>query len=462
LQASTITLITLVLYQLALLGIGFWAKSRTHSMADFFLGGRTLGPWVSALSYSASSSSAWVLLGLSGFFYITGTMALWILPGVWLGYVVVWLVIGPVLRQASEKYDLITLTDFLVLGVSGKLKSVIQIIAALLILFCFSLYVASQFQGAGKAFSSAFDLSMTTAVMIGAGVVLLYTWVGGFWAVSVTDAMQAGFMVIVALILAILAVIELGSPIAVFTAATGSETTMPAAGIATIGFVLGCLGIGIGPLGQPQLLTRLMALRSVADIRSGFTIAITWSVVIFSSMAVLGLSARSLLGTDTAPETVFFALSQSLLPAALAGIVLAAVLSAIMSTADSLLLAAGSAAAHDMGLARRFAGKELLISQMVTLAVSVIAVVLTLMVPASIFSRVLFAWSAMGAAFGPVVLLRALNRPPSGIGVLLSMLTGFFLTIWFYLLPNAPGDVLERVAPFVIAFLLAFFLRQRD
>jgi sodium/proline symporter len=461
-QASTITLITLVLYQLALLGIGFWAKNRTNSMTDFFLGGRTLGPWVSALSYSASSSSAWVLLGLSGFFYITGPLALWILPGVWLGYVVVWLVIGPVLRQASEKYDLITLTDFLVLGISGKLKSTIQIIAALLILFCFSLYVASQFQGAGKAFASAFDLSMTTAVLIGAGVVLLYTWIGGFWAVSVTDAMQAGFMVIVALILAILAVIELGSPMAVFTAATGNESTLPVAGIATIGFVLGCLGIGIGPLGQPQLLTRLMALRSASDIRSAFTIAITWSVVIFSSMAVLGLSARSLLGTDTSPESVFFALSQSLLPAALAGIVLAAVLSAIMSTADSLLLAAGSAAAHDMGLARKFAGKELLISQMVTLALSIIAVVLTLMVPASIFSRVLFAWSAMGAAFGPVVLLRALNRPPSGIGVLLSMLVGFFLTIWFYLLPNAPGDVLERVVPFVIAFALAFFLRQRD
>ncbi|MBL4595349.1 MAG: sodium/proline symporter [Robiginitomaculum sp.] len=460
-QTMMITLFVLVLYQCALLGIGLWAKGRVHSVPDFFLGGRTLGPWVSALSYAASSSSAWVLLGLSGFFYVTGPMALWILPGVWLGYVVVWLVIGPNLRQAAADHKLITITDFLVLGMSGKLRNWISALAALMILFCFSLYVASQFQGAGSAFAANFDLSMTASVLIGAMVVVLYTWVGGFWAVSVTDALQAVVMIVIAVLLAGLALGQLGSPAAIFAAANTGPSTLPPAGIASIGFVVGCLGIGIGPLGQPQLLTRLMAIGKSQDIKTGFMIAISWSVVVFVSMAILGLSARAILPVGTAPESVFFEFSQSVLPAILAGFVLAAVLSAIMSTADSLLLAAGSAAAHDLGLARRFVGKELMISRLVTLGISVIAVALTLMVPASIFSRVLFAWSAMGAAFGPLVLLRVLGRPPSAMGTLLAMVTGFLLTIVFYLQPNAPGDVLERVVPFVVALAIAFCWRQR-
>ncbi len=460
-SATTLTLMTLVLYQLLLLGIGFWAKSRTNTVRDFFLGGRTLGPWVSALSYAASSSSAWVLLGLSGFFYATGPLALWILPGVWLGYTIVWLGIGPALRRAAEQHDLITLTDFLVVGITGKMRRTITTLAGGLILFCFSLYVASQFQGAGRAFAGAFDLPMTVSVLIGAAIVVLYTWVGGFWAVSVTDALQSILMLGAAVLLVVMALAQVGSPQDILSASAANAPTLPAAGIATAGFVIGCLGIGIGPVGQPQLLTRLMAIRSNEDIKTGFFIAISWSVIVFSAMAVLGLSARALLPVGTEAENVFFEISNTLLPAALAGMVLAAVLSAIMSTADSLLLAAGSAAAHDLGLAKRFIGKELLISRLVTLGLSAIAIALTLALPASIFSRVLFAWSAMGAAFGPIVLLRAFGRPPSAQGVLISMIVGFVLTIWFYLLPNAPGDVLERVVPFTCALLIAFVMRQK-
>ncbi|VAV88143.1 Proline/sodium symporter PutP (TC 2.A.21.2.1) @ Propionate/sodium symporter [hydrothermal vent metagenome] len=460
--ATIITLVTLVLYQIALLGIGFWAKGRTKTMSDYFLGGRTLGPWVSGLSYAASSSSAWVLLGLSGFFFAIGPLALWILPGVWLGYVVVWLVIGPSLRRAAATHDLITLTDFLVIGITGKMRKTITALAAGFILFCFSLYVASQFQGAGNAFASSFGLSMGASVLIGAGVVLAYTWVGGFWAVSVTDALQAVLMIVVAVVLAVLALVLQGSPQAIWSSASANPAAISPQGIAAFGFVIGCLGIGIGPVGQPQLLNRLMAIRSGRDIKTGFAIAITWSVIVFSSMAVLGLCARSLLPATTPAEDVFFVFSHAALPPVLAGIVLAAVLSAILSTADSLLLAAGSAAAHDLGLAKKFVGKELLISRLVTLGISAIAVALTLFLPASIFSRVLFAWSAMGAAFGPTVLLRAIGHPPTSWGVLLSMVSGFALTILFYLQPDAPGDVLERVVPFVVALAIALGFRQQS
>ncbi len=462
----TITLITLVLYQGVLLGIGFWAKGRTSDARDFFLGGRNVGPFITAMSYGASSSSAWVLLGLTGYVYTTGIAALWILPGVWAGYVVVWLFIGPGLRRAAGKHDLVTLTDYLALGAEGNARKIIVWLAALMIIFSFSFYVAGQFQGAGTAFVSAFNLPMSISVLIGASVVLVYTWLGGFWAVSITDAVQAGLMLVVAIILPIAAIMALGGPGAFWHAMTNEAINPNAPGIgalASIGFVIGSLGIGIGPVGQPQLLTRLMAIDREQDIRRGFAIALGWAVIVFSAMAILGLAARALISPEVGVnEGVFFALSDRVLPGILAGFVLAAVLSAIMSTADSLLLVAGSAAAHDLGLARRFPDHALLLSRLMTALLCVAAAVLTLALPASIYGRVLFAWSALGAAFGPLVIAMALGRPARPVGVIAAMLTGFGLTVILYLQPNTPGDWLERVVPFFLALGIALMMPKRQ
>ncbi len=461
-STTTITLITLIAYQGILLGIGFWAKGRNTDERDFFLGGRNVGPFITAMSYGASSSSAWVLLGLTGYFYTTGPAALWILPGVWAGYIAVWLYIGPGLRRMAGQHDLVTLTDYLALGAEGTARKTIIALAAFMIIFSFSFYVAGQFQGAGTAFASAFDLPMSISVLIGAGVVLVYTWLGGFWAVSITDAVQAGLMLVVAIVLPIAAITALGGPGPFWQAVTSAAPQTPAphaSALAATGFIIGSLGIGIGPVGQPQLLTRLMAIDSEADIRRGFAIALGWAVVVFSAMAVLGLAARTLITPDTgASEGVFFAISNTVLPGVLAGIVLAAVLSAIMSTADSLLLVAGSAAAHDLGLARRFPDHALLVSRLTTAALCVAAAILTLALPASIYGRVLFAWSALGAAFGPLVIAMAMGRPPRPTGVIITMLTGFTLTVILYLQPNTPGDWAERVAPFVIALVMALMM----
>ncbi len=461
-STTTITLITLVLYQGALLGVGFWAKGRTTTTRDFFLGGRNVGPLVTAMSYGASSSSAWVLLGLTASFYAIGAKALWILPGVWAGYAVVWLFIGPGLRRIAGERDLVTIIDYLALDVEGLLRKIIVWLAAGMIIFSFSFYVAGQFQGAGIAFASAFDLPMSASVIIGASVVLIYTWLGGFWAVSVTDAVQAGLMLLVAITLPIAAIIALGGPVDFWAAlrAEAANTAGPNAGLlAGIGFAVGSLGIGIGPVGQPQLLTRLMAIDSQAAIKKAFVIAIIWSVLVFSAMAVLGLSARVLISPEASNgEGVFFALSHAVLPGILAGIVLAAVLSAIMSTADSLLLVAGSAAAHDLGLAKRFPDHALLVSRLTTAALCVAAAILTLALPASIYGRVLFAWSALGAAFGPLIIAAALVRAASPVGTIAAMLIGFTLTVILYLQPNTPGDWAERIIPFALALAVALAL----
>ncbi len=463
---SAITLATLVLYQALLLGIGLWARRRTRNERDFFLGGRRVGPFITAMSYGASSSSAWVLLGLTGYVYTTGVRALWILPGVWAGYAIVWLLIGPGLRRAAGAHDLVTLVDYLALGSSGRARQAIVWLAALMILFSFSFYIAGQFQGAGTAFASAFGLPMRWGVITGALVILLYTWFGGFWAVSVTDAVQAALMALVALILPLAAIAALGGPGAFVHTLAQARPALPAppAGLlAGAGFIIGSLGIGIGPAGQPQLLTRLMAIDDARDIRRGFVMALGWAVLVFTSMAILGLAARALIEpADGQAEGVFFALANAVLPAVFAGIVLAAVLSAIMSTADSLLLVAGSAAAHDLGLARRFAGHALLVSRLTTAALCLGAVVLTLALPASIYGRVLFAWSALGAAFGPPVIAMALRRPARPAGVIAAMLTGFALTVLFYVQPNAPGDWVERVVPFLIALAIILLMPARS
>ncbi len=464
-STTAITLLTLVLYQSALLGIGLWARRRTRNERDFFLGGRKVGPFITAMSYGASSSSAWVLLGLTGYVYTTGLRALWILPGVWAGYIVVWLIIGPGLRRAAGAHDLVTLVDFMALGSHGRARRAIIWLAALMILVSFSFYIAGQFQGAGTAFASAFDLPMRWGVMTGALVILLYTWFGGFWAVSVTDAVQAALMLLVAIILPVAAIAALGGPGAFIDTLKHSPpalTAPPNGALAGAGFILGSLGIGIGPVGQPQLLTRLMAIDDERDIRRGFTLALGWAVAVFSAMALLGLAARALVAPgDSQVEGVFFALASAVLPAVFAGIVLAAVLSAIMSTADSLLLVAGSAAAHDLGLARRFPTHALLVSRLTTAALCLGAVVLTLALPASIYGRVLFAWSALGAAFGPPVIAMTLRRPARPAGVMAAMLTGFILTVVFYLQPNAPGDWVERLVPFVTALAIVLVMPAR-
>lgn len=476
-STATITLVTLVLYQGVLLGVGFWAKSRTHDARDFFLAGRNVGPFVTAMSYGASSSSAWVLLGLTATFYSLGAKALWILPGVWAGYVAVWLFIGPGLRRTAGEKNLVTIVDYLALGTKGPVRKIIVWLAASMIIFSFSFYVAGQFQGAGIAFTSAFGLPMSLSVIIGASVVLLYTWLGGFWAVSITDAIQAGLMLLIAIILPIAAIIALGGPSEFWGALSAHAFNVteggsgpnsgPSSGpnsglLAGIGFAIGSLGIGIGPVGQPQLLTRLMAIDTEADIKRGFIIALGWSIVVFSAMAILGLSARTLIAPEVGDaEGVFFALSHAVLPGVLAGVVLSAVLSAIMSTADSLLLIAGSAAALDLGLAKRFPNHALLISRLATVFLCVAAVILTLALPASIYGRVLFAWSALGAAFGPLIIAAAMGRPSRAGGVILAMLTGFVLTVVLYLQPNTPGDWAERVVPFALALGIALMMPKR-
>jgi sodium/proline symporter len=451
-------LITLVIYNTLLIGVGLWAKNRNRDVQDYFLAGRGLGAWVAAISASASSSSAWTLLGVSGAAYAWGLPALWIFPSTVGGFLINWGWVAPRLKKLAADEKSVTLSEVVApASIDGNRKLVLRI-AALIVVFCFTFYIASQFEAAGKAFESVFGLSKQHSILIGATIVLAYTLLGGFWAVSVTDSIQGILMAIAAIVLPIVALAAVGGFSALgegLAEAGDAGSPIVAGGLVTVFFVLGLMGIGINYPGQPHVVNRFMALKDDDALRQGRIIAITWAVVVFAGMLLLGLCARVLFADLGDSEQVLFKVAGDLLPAIIAGVMVAAVLSAIMSTADSQLLVAASAISYDWNLADREEQAGLTGTRTTVIVVLLLATVLALVWRADIFSRVLFAWSAAGSAFGPILILRLLGRTVTFRATFLAMVFGFGLTVVISFFPNAPGDAAERLVPFFVALFIA-------
>ncbi len=463
---TTIVIATLLAYKLLLIGIGIWASRRNQDEEDFFLGGRGLGPLVAAISYSSSASSAWTLLGLSGAAYVLGLRVVWIAMGSISGMLVAWYWIGPRLLRHSRREGQLTLTDFLAQDATGAQRRAIVITASVIVIFTYGFYVAAQFQGAGNTFASTFGLGLRDSILLGAAIILIDTLLGGFWAVSVTDTVQGLLMAFTSILLPLGALAAVGGVdgfvdglMAVSTPEQLSWTGKNA-GLLAAGIILGSLGIGFGTYGQPHLLVRFMALRDERALRQARLITVSWYAVVFTGMVFVGLVGHVLHAGLENPETVFFTLTDSIFSPLIAAVLLAAVLSAIMSTADSQLLVGASAVSHDLGLGGK--QRRMLYSRLSIVLLSLFAVGLSLYLPEAIFSRVLFAWGALGSAFGPTVFLRLGGMRLAPGAVLASILTGFVLAVTFYLMPNTPGDILERWAPFMAALaVLLVFGRSR-
>ena len=483
--AAGVVLATLIAYKIVLIGIGIWAARLNRSESDFFLGGRGLGPWVAGLSYAASTSSAWVLLGFSGFVYAVGVSALWMVPGIWLGYVLVWCWFGPRLRAETEAEGHVTASDFMAARAGPAWGPAIRALAGFLVLFTFVFYIAAQFGAAAIAFESQFDLARWESVAVGAGVILIYGLLGGFWAVSLTDTLQGAIMAVIAVVLPALAVIAAGGPAGIVETLSAVQPAAyldpfgGRAGFVFLGFAIGIASIGLGTYGQPHLLARLMAVKDETARRQGFIVAMGWGCIVYIGMAALALAGRALLPEVADGEALFYELAAALLPAVIAGVVIAAILSAVMSTVDSLLIAASAAAAHDLRLVKLLKGREVLVSRTVMASICLLAVALTLSLPATIFDRVLFSWSALGAAFGPVVAARVAGVEAQGWAIFAGILAGFAATVVFYIfgqvgagadltglaallaeLAAIPGDPFERIAPWFAPLILLFAFRQ--
>jgi len=442
-DVSTLTTVAMVMvgYLAVLLAIGWTASRRTHGGEDFHLAGRSLGAWAAGISSTASSESGWVTLGAVGMTYTHGLSGLWYAPGCLLGYLVNLYLVAPRLRHMSETQGSVTLTDVITRR-WGDPRHVLRITATAIILLCMMGYVAAQMTAAGKAFSSSLGLEGRTGyllgVVIGAAVIILVTLLGGFRAVAWTDLFQ-GLLVAAALIaLPLYAIVRIGGFGSLFGGLAAIDPNLitvggDRVGPALWGFVVGELGIGLGYPGMPHVVTRYMAARNQREVRRLQTIAMLWGVAVFYGAGLVGLAARVTLPSLADGEQALMAMALQLVHPVIAGLLLAAVISAILSTVSSQLLVAASAVSYDVveGAMGHHPDdrRSLTLGRWTVAIVGLLGILVALTEVRLVFWFVLFAWSGLGASFAPLMLLAIGGRGANRYGALACMLTGVGVTV---------------------------------
>lgn len=461
---GSLTLVAFLGYLLLLVGIGAYsARFSSAGIGEFFVGGRKMNRLVVALSAVVSGRSAWLLLGVTGMAYSTGASALWAVVGYTVVEFFLFFFFAPRLRRFSEVWDCITLPDFFAArfgDADGRLRTTL---AAVILLFMVA-YVSAQFAGGGKAIGASFGLQPTTGVLLTAAIVLLYTMVGGFLAVSLTDTIQAFFMLIGLVILPIVAIGDAGGWGAVVTELRAFDPAFVDPLSLGFGAFIGLVGIGLGSPGNPHILVRYMSIDDPEELRFAAWVGTFWNVVMGVGAILIGLAGRVffpdvalLPGADT--ENLYPMLAQTHLHPALFGVVVASIFAAIMSTADSQLLVAASTVVRDV-YQKVFRKDEVvpdrrlvLLSRMVVALLVLAALVLGVVAEALVFWLVLFAWAGLGAALGPAAILALYWRGTTRAGVFAGLVTGTVATIVWYLVPALKSRMYELIPAFVLAML---------
>lgn len=439
----------LLLYLAVMLGVGLAASRYMKTLDDFVLGGRRLGPWVAAISERASGESAWFLLGLPGAAYGLGFTEYWSAIGIASGILFSWTFIAIPLRRETGRLGALTLPDYFELRFNDRTR-LLRIVSMVVILFFYTAYVAAQLHGAGKILNATFGIDVLWGIVIGAAVVLFYTLMGGFLAVAWTDLIQGLLMTMVALVLPIVGLIYVGGPSTLVEklSARGADFLSMSGGKVghafLFGVVVGGLSWGFGYLGQPHLLTRYMAIRKTNELRKGSLIAMGWVLLSYWGAPLIGIVGVAVLGPDLADkEQVMPLLAKALVPGWIAGLMIAGATAAMMSSADSQLLVATSALVEDVYV-RLFRPKTtpsrlVLLSRLATVLIAGVAFVLAIMALLGselIDSMVAYAWTGLGASFGPPLVLSLWWRRTTWGGVLSGMVGGMIATvIW----RNAPA-----------------------
>ncbi len=482
-------LISMSLYMAVVIGIGvYFAKRANQSSENYFLGGRSLGPWVAAMSAEASDMSGWLLMGLPGVAYWLGLAdAAWTAIGLAVGTYLNWLIVSKRLRRYSESAgNAITLPDFFSNRFHEK-KKVLMSISAIFILVFFTVYAASCLVTCGKLFSTLFGASYISMMVLGAVFVLVYTIIGGFLAESASDFMQAIVMVIALVVIVTVATVSAGG----FSAVVENAKTIPGFfeffGIASpsldsggaqlvengtplfgaagkYGFItiLSTLAWGLGYFGMPQVLLRFMAIREEKELTSSRRIATVWVLISLTVAVFIGIVGRALypaaLSTASEAESVFILLSKSLLPPLLAGFVMAGILAATISSSDSYLLIAASSLSKNIyqGLIKKDASDKqiMTVSRITLLAITVVSILIALNENSVIFTIVSFAWAGFGATFGPLVLFSLFWKRTNRAGAIAGMLGGGIM-VFFWKLVIRPLGGAWNIYELLPAFLFS-------
>lgn len=453
-----------IAYLGALFWLAYWSRRSGGDLKGFFLGGKQMPGWAVAFSTNATGESGWLLLGLTGMGYLTGFHALWIVVGEIIGITLSWMLVARRLKPAADKYDAITVPDFLASRFADT-SGLLRITAVTIILLMVVTYTSAQIDATGKAFSVFADLDYRSGAVLGAAIALAYTAVGGFKAVVYTDVLQGLLMLSGLIVLPIAGIWAVGGWDALLAGAAAQDAALidplAGAGWSTAGLVsvVTVMAIGLPFLGVPQLLVRYMSIRDEAEIPRAAAISVSCLVVYLSGAILTGIAGRVLFPGLADPETIMPLMSRELFPPLITGVFLAVVLAAIMSTVDSLVLLASSAVVRDM--AQKVFGlhasqRQLSIwGKAVTVLIGLAATALALTGSRTIFWFVLFAWSGLGAAFGPVVICALVWKGTTRAGALAGMLGGFGTTvIWVVYLRAQFYDLYEAVPGFIVGFAL--------
>ncbi|KOO15296.1 proline:sodium symporter PutP [Vibrio xuii] len=463
---------TFIAYLILMLAIGVIAYQRTKSSSDYFLGGRSLGPWPAALSAGASDMSGWLLLGLPGYAYAAGIEAFWLAGGLLVGTWLNWLITAKRLRTYSITTDALTLPEFLSRRFNDNSK-MIQVISAFFILLFFLFYTSSGLVAGGKLFETVFGLDYTTAVIIGTVCVVSYTLFGGFLAVSWTDLVQ-GLLMAAALLIVPITAMEggLGQLSNDLSTINPQLLTLwndskgePLSAIAIISLV----AWGLGYFGQPHILARFKASRSNRDLTTARRIAVIWTGLSMVGAMLVGLVGliyvnNSGISVDDG-EKIFMLLVNSLFHPVVAGILLAAILAAVMSTADSQLLVSSSALAEDFykQVFKKDATSEeiVMVGRIAVIGISIVALILAMTPDSSVLGLVSYAWAGFGAAFGPALVLSLYWERMNRNGALTGILVGGITIVvwkqlsggWFDVYEIVPGIILSTLSIVVVSLM---------
>jgi len=459
-----VELIVFIVYLLFMIGIGvyFFLKSKDAGEKGYFLGGREMGPWVSALSAGASDMSAWVLMGLPASIYAAGLGQTWIAIGLAIGYTVSWLVEAPRLRKYSiAAKDSITIPQYLTNRFLSGSRA-LQVICAIIFLVAYTIYSASSIKACGTLFNTVIGIDATVAMYIAAGIIIAYTFLGGFSAVCWTDFFQGLLMLGALLIAPIFALAIINNQGAAVSMGQLPDNYWKL--FTNWKDVLSGLGWGLGYFGMPHIIIRFMSLRSDKDLRKSAKIGITWTFLILSFSVASGIIGHLLLGEIDDSSVVFITMVRKIFPALISGLLLSAILAAAMSTADSQLLASASAFASDVykPVIRKdkATDKEMLwAGRIVVLVISVIAVIIASNPNSgTIMGLVENAWGVFGAAFGPAIILSLFWRRFNFAGAVAGILTGAAVDIlWLAFLKDfglyeiIPGFIASLIAAIVVS-----------
>lgn len=473
-------------YLLGMISVGIYFYKRSRLFADYILAGRGLNYWVTSLSAQASDMSGWLLMGLPGYAFVSGTEALWIAFGLAAGTWLNWHFVAKRLRVYSELAgNAITIPNFL----SNRYKDkthIIRLVTAIFILLFFLIYTASGFVAGAKLFTNLLDINYHLALFISAFVIVSYTFLGGFHAVSWTDFVQGTIMFIAVILVPVLSIYKLGGVenslaqlesinshlLNLFTDKNGNTLSIIA--------VVSLMGWGFGYFGQPHILARFMAIRLAHEIGKAKRLAIIWVLISLSFAVVIGLVGNVWYGgVLDDPEKVFIHLVENNFPGILSGFLLAAMLAAVMSTADSQLLVTSSSIAEDVYrvfFRKNASDKELLlVSRLSVAGVAVLAMLIASNPESKVLDLVAFAWGGFGATLGPAMLFSLFWKNTTRKGIITGIVTGGIVTViwkmlsggWFDVYEIIPGFVLSSIAILVVSLFtqnkeLILLTRQFD